>query len=250
MAKVEIFGLLGCNISYSRSPEIFHKLWEGDSTPREYRLIDTNDPTSFIEEVRQDSSWRGFSVTIPYKEWIIPYLDDLTVVGKSIGAINAVRVLNGHLIGHNTDVSGFLTPLAPYFNNGFLSPDKQALVLGTGGAAKAVRYGLESKGIKVMTVSRSKERGDLTYEEMTKNLLHNTSIIVNATPLGGKQYPHLAPPIPYHLLNANHLLYDLTYTDNSGFLVHAPNECQKLNGMAMLEAQAISALQFFVNGKL
>lgn len=248
MEKVEIFGLLGCNIGYSRSPEIFRELWKGDSTPREYRLIDLKDPTPFIEEVRKDSSWRGFSVTIPYKEWIIPHLDDITDVGKSVGAINAVRVHDGQLIGHNTDVSGFLAPLKSFFSNAFLSPAKRALVLGTGGAAKAVRYGLESKGMEVITISRSEKRGDLTYQEITSDLLQNISLIVNATPLGGKQYPDTAPPIPYHLLGASHLLYDLTYTEDSGFLVHAPNECQKLNGMAMLEAQAVSALHFFLHG--
>lgn len=248
MQDPEIYGLLGANIGYSRSPELFHQLWKGDNVPREYRLIDTNDPIPFLTEVRASAEWRGFSVTIPYKEWIVPYLDHLSPIAQAIGAVNAVCVRGEKLYGHNTDVTGFLEPLKPLFSSGFLKSDQKVLILGSGGAAKAVRYALHTKGIKCFTVSRSSNRGDLTYSEITPSLLKEVRMIVNATPLGGTQFPDIIPPIPYSHLNTEHLLYDLIYTPDSGFLTNAPSECPRLNGFPMLQAQAVAAFHFFRKG--
>lgn len=244
----ELYGLLGCNIGYSQSPQIFQKLWANDPTPREYRLIDTEKPEDFLAEVRDSEEWIGFSVTIPYKEWIIPHLDSLTAIAQQIGAVNAVRVTPQGLIGHNTDVSGFLSAFEEYLLTDFISPDKKALVLGTGGASKAVVAGLRSKGMEVLRVSRSRERGEITYEEITPQIISEVSLIVNATPLGSKQYPEQAPDIPYHLLTAQHLLYDLSYTPDTGFLAHGSEEVMRINGLPMLQAQAEVAFKFFKYG--
>lgn len=242
---IERYGLLGSKIGYSQSPQIFRRLWQGDPTPRVYQLVDTPEPEQFLAEVRSSSEWKGFSVTIPYKEWVIPYLDRLTSVAQAVGAVNAVRVDQGHLIGHNTDVSGFLAPLDEL---DYFSQSRRALVLGTGGASKAVVYALKSKGVEVQTVSRSRERGQLLYEDVSASMLQEVDLIVNATPLGSQQFPHSAPPIPYAYLGAKHFLYDLTYTEGSGFLAHAPADCPTLNGFPMLQAQALSAHHFF-NGE-
>lgn len=233
------YGLLGHNISYSRSPEIWEKIWKAEAVTASYELIDTDDPKAFIERVRSTPSWRGFSVTTPYKEWIIPHLDELTDVAIGVGAVNAVKVAEGCLIGHNTDVEGFLSPLPQGL--------RRALILGSGGAAKAVRYALESIGIETWVVSRSAERGDLTYEKVTPQRLKEIDMIVNATPLGSAKYPDTPPPIPYRYLTSQHLLYDLSYTEGTAFLTSAPSQCPKLDGKEMLLQQAVAAYRFFTH---
>lgn len=247
--KKELFGLLGCNIGYSQSPQIFQKIWGDEPTPRDYRLVDTEEPQKFLDEVLSSEEWVGFSVTIPYKEWIIPYLHSITPIAQKVGAVNAVRVTPQGLIGHNTDVAGFLSAFDEYSLQDFIAPGNKALVLGTGGASKAVCYGLQSKGVEILTVSRNKERGDLTYNEITPQLIQEVTLIVNATPLGSKQFPHQVPEIPYHLLDARHLLYDLSYTPDSGFISHTPEQALCINGLPMLQAQAEAAYKFFTRGE-
>lgn len=231
------YGLLGQNIAYSQSPQIWNQIWASEGITASFELIDTKEPQSFIDQVRKDQSWKGFTVTTPYKEWVMEQLDDLTEVARGVGAVNTVKHANGQLIGHNTDVEGFLAPLP--------SGLKHSLILGSGGAAKAVRYALEHIGVSTKVVSRSPERGDLVYGQVTPQLLESVDLIVNATPLGSAKYPQIAPPIPYDALTNQHLLYDLSYTEDTAFLISAPARCRKLDGKEMLYLQAVAAFRFF-----
>ncbi|MBR8760507.1 Shikimate dehydrogenase (NADP(+)) [Porphyromonas levii] len=227
------YGLIGKGISYSRSPEIWQELWQkegvGDCS---FEIIDTDNPQSIIQQFRLDPSWYGLMVTTPYKETVLPLLDTLSIEAQEVGAVNAIAKSNGSLIGYNTDIAGFLAPLEGYLLEG------NALVLGSGGASKAVRYALKSIGMNVAIVSRSPREGELSYNEVTTSYLASTRIIVNATPLGGPLFPDRCPDIPYSALTDKHILYDLSYLPPLRFLSVAPATCIKINGEDMLRAQA------------
>ena len=246
----EIYGLIGSGIQYSRSPEIFRKLWdEAGLQQKEYRLLDTADLADAIAEITQEEGWRGVSVTIPYKEAVLPYLDRLTERAEAVGAVNAIRIEEGgRLIGDNTDVAGFLTPLRPYFHADSLH---HALLLGSGGAAKAVAYALQTKGVKVTLVSRQEGAGRITYEQLhdERALLPTIDLVVNATPLGGPKYPQEIPPLPYDQLRKQIILYDLNYAGPLLFLQQHPS-ATTIDGLPMLHAQAVEALAFFTGSNV
>lgn len=234
------FGLIGKGISYSLSPEIWRDIWHreeiSDST---FEVIDTDSPHQIIERFRSDSSWKGLMVTAPYKESIIPFLDDLSPEAQQIGAVNTIAKVNDQLIGFNTDAAGFLAPLISYNLEG------NALVLGSGGASRAVRYALESIGMKVVVVSRFPKGQEISYRDVTSSFLSSFRLIVNATPLGGPRFPNEYPDIPYLSLGAEHILYDLSYSLPIKFLSMAPNDCVKITGEVMLRGQAEEANKIF-----
>lgn len=180
----------------------------------------------------------GYSVTIPYKEQIIPLLTQVDAVAREIGAVNVVRT---HPVptGYNTDWLGFAASIRPLLR----SADKQALILGTGGAAKAVRYGLETLGIQSLFVSRTAQAGQLTYQDLTRNVMTAHTVIVNATPVG--MYPHVdeCPDIPYQYLSDQHLLFDCIYNPTETlFLTRGKaHGCRTENGLRMLHLQAEEA---------
>jgi shikimate dehydrogenase len=179
---------------------------------------------------------KGLNVTIPYKEQVIPFLDELTEVVKEIQACNCIRILNGKLIGYNTDVIGFEKTLERKLSN----HHQRALVLGTGGAAKAVHYVLSKKGIEYLEVSRTKVDGSITYQEIGEQVISSHTLIINTTPLG--MYPNIeeAPNLPYHLLSDQHYLYDLVYNPTkTKFLLEGESRGAVIeNGADMLVIQA------------
>lgn len=234
------FGLLGQNIQYSKSPAIWKQIWADQGVVDcAFELIDTDKPLAILEEVKSDPSWQGIMVTTPYKELVMPYLDVLSEVATKVGAVNTIKIGKGKLIGFNTDVYGFVKSL----DNHRIS--KGALILGSGGASKAVRYGLEMMGVATTIVSRTPHRTMIGYEDITPERLMDIDLIVNATPLGGPKMPNTAPALPYQSLTPQHILYDLSYSQQSSFLEAAPERCTKLNGEAMLLLQAEEAWRIF-----
>jgi shikimate dehydrogenase len=186
----------------------------------------------------------GFNVTIPYKESVLPLLNEVSPAANEIGAVNTVKVVcNAHgekrLIGHNTDIVGFVESIKP-----LLKPEhKKALVLGTGGASKAIMKGLQQLGIGGTYVSRKGGDGRLSYEELTAEVMATHTIIINCSPVG--TYPNVqeSPLIPYELLTEAHLLYDLVYNPSeTEFLKKgAAHGATTKNGLEMLHKQALAA---------
>lgn len=227
------FGLIGRNISYSFSGKYFAEKFSSQNIrDTVYEIFDLEE-VSGVDELIQNHNLQGFNVTIPYKEQIIPYLDELSGEAAEVGAVNCVKIRDGKMSGHNTDVFGFEESLKP-----LLKPYHQnALVLGNGGAAKAVCFVLDKLGILFKTVSRN---GIFTYEDLTREEIEKHLIIINCTPIG--TYPEInkAPEIPYEFLTENHLLYDLIYNpEKTRFLQLGDQKgTTTKNGLEMLGLQA------------
>lgn len=237
------YGLIGYPLTHSFSPGYFaNKFKEAGICDAQYQLY----PLERIEEVSEmlDGDIEGLNVTIPYKERVMPYLDEIDKDAQAIGAVNTIKISNGKSIGYNTDIYGFEQSLKEICGEQF--PQK-ALVLGTGGAAKAVQYVLGKLGIEYLKVSRSK--GDVRYEQIDSDTIKSHHLIVNTTPLG--MYPKLEeyPPIPYFAINKMHILFDLIYNpEKTLFLKFGDREGAKtLNGLKMLELQAEKAWEIWNN---
>lgn len=241
MAGMKKFGLLGLNISYSRSPQIWKQIWEESGVDdSSFELVDTHDWVSFLKQFRDDPSWKGLMVTTPYKERVLPYLDGVNATASSVGAVNVIAKVNGKLIGYNTDVIGFFAPLRG------LEIGTQAIVLGSGGGSKAVQYALKAIGVTPIVISRTPSGTTKGYSDLNHLLLSQVRLIVNATPLGGPKHPCTPPPIPYSDLSSSHILYDLSYAQSLAFFDMAPDRCTKINGEQMLWCQAREANKIFL----
>ena len=240
-------GLIGKSLSHSFSKnyfeEKFHREQISDVSYSLFELADIEHLTDFI---RQHPDLVGFNVTIPYKQAIIPYLDELSEEAEAVHAVNAVLIKRiGNQIstkGFNTDIFGFQKSLER------MSLPNRALVLGTGGAAAAVTYVLEQQGCACTAVSRNPERG-LPYSALTPDIIAHHKLIVNCTPLG--TYPNIneKPDIPYEGISGEHFLYDLVYNPSeTAFLREGSLRGAKtMNGMVMLHAQAEAAWSCFGN---
>ncbi len=237
--------LLGFPLSHSFSCSYFEQKFKTENiNSYEYSNaeLDSIDKLPFLLE---KEGLVGFNVTIPYKEKIIPYLDQLDDSAKEVGAVNTVKIIRNEnkikLIGYNTDIYGFEKSL-----DGELNKHKKALILGTGGAAKAVAFVLRKAGIKVQFVSRNRDNS-LNYSSLNKKIINTHTFIVNTTPLG--MYPEISvfPMINYDHLTATHFLYDLVYNPaETLFLEKARLRGAKTkNGLQMLELQAEKAWLIF-----
>ncbi|WP_222984631.1 shikimate dehydrogenase family protein [Flagellimonas meishanensis] len=237
------YGLLGRNIAYSFSKGYFtEKFQDLGLDGHTYENFDI--PTiSDVEGVLGQKRLKGLNVTIPYKEEIIPYLDELDPIAEKIGAVNTIKFTSRGLKGYNTDAYGFEQALMP-----FLRPHhKKALVLGTGGASKAICFVLEQLGLAHMYVSRSKKKNQLHYDELDKKVMQTHLLIINCTPLG--TYPNVSdkPPIPYQYIGEDHLLFDLIYNPaKTTFLtLGEQNGAAICNGESMLISQAEKAWEIW-----
>ncbi|RZJ31475.1 MAG: shikimate dehydrogenase [Flavobacterium sp.] len=233
MEKI-IFGLVGKNISYSFSRGYFSEKFETLRLEAEYKNFDINHISEFPKIITPNL--KGLNVTIPYKESVIPYLDELSQTAKAIGAVNTIELKNGRLIGHNTDYFGFQKSLEPLLQ----SHHKKALILGTGGASKAVAYALKNIGIDFAFVSRNADVNSISYESLDKSTFKEYQIIINTTPLGTFPNVDSAPDIPYELFTNQHIAYDLIYNpEETLFLKKAKsNGAITKNGLEMLQLQA------------
>lgn len=243
------YGLIGYPLSHSFSERYFHEKFlklgvEG------YSYI--NYPLQSLDGLRtwvqSNSTLRGFNVTIPHKETIIGFLDDCSAEAAQIGAVNTVKIENGKLKGYNTDAQGFRTSLLHWFKTSSQSPG-QALVLGTGGASKAVQYVLRMLNIPYLTVSRHEKKGDLIYDSVTASHLRDYPLIINTTPLGMAPITNALPPLPYENLSPSNWLFDLIYNpEQTAFLRQGERHgARTRNGYEMLVLQAENAWEIWEN---
>ncbi|RUA11760.1 MAG: shikimate dehydrogenase [Flavobacteriia bacterium] len=241
--KKNRYGLLGKNISYSFSKGYFTQKFKNlGMDDHSYENFDLQD-ISELETVLSQDNIKGFNVTIPYKEEVLAYLDQLDAKAEKIGAVNTIKITENGLKGFNTDAYGFEKSLDP-----LLRPHhKKALILGTGGASKAIRFVLEEMGISTTYVSRSKKAGQYTYDELDKAIMEENTLIVNCTPLGTHPDIEKKPDIPYQHIGKEHLLYDLIYNpDKTTFLALGEAQGATIqNGLGMLQWQAEKAWEIW-----
>lgn len=236
------FGLIGKSLGHSFSKKFFTAKFQAEEIDADYELIELEE----ISKVRNEVATRllaGFNVTIPYKEAILPYLDELTDEARAIGAVNCVVVKEDKLIGHNTDAQGIEATMQ------WIEPkaDTKALVLGSGGASKAVQYVLRKLGLEYDVVSRDKSRGSYTYEELTGDIVAEHKLIINTTPLGMSPNTDSYPAIDYDALTSDHELFDVVYNPAKTEFLRRGEErgARTFGGMLMLQTQAIASWHFW-----
>lgn len=235
------FGLIGKKLGHSFSAKYFAEKFEREGLLEcDYSLYELPE-IECVKEFMLTPGLVGFNVTIPYKQQIIPYLDALDAQAREVGAVNCVKIeRDGRRVGYNTDVDGIRLSL-----DKLLGGEKvgSALVLGTGGASQAVQYVLRERGIDYKVVSREKDKADLTYDELTQDVMATHRLIINASPVG--MYPACdnCPNIPYAMLSGSHFLFDLVYNPlTTRFMeLGAEQGAATLSGIDMLYAQAESA---------
>ncbi len=234
------YGLIGKNIAYSFSKKFFNEKFKKEGLAHSYQNFDIDTIELFKKIIKENTGIKGLNVTIPYKENIIPYLDTLDNQARIIGAVNTIKVLeDGSLKGYNTDHYGFSKALSSYP----AISNKTALILGNGGASKAIKYALDTLGYCCTTVSRVKTQDTITYDQVTKQVLEKHTLIVNTTPLGVVPDVLKCPEIPYRYLTKEHFLFDLIYNpQKTTFLRHGLAKGATIaNGSKMLEYQAQEA---------
>lgn len=241
MENAILFGLIGKNISYSFSKTYFTEKFESLGLAQySYVNFDLQDISEFKNVVDANPNLNGLNVTIPYKESVIPYLDKLSKKAAKIGAVNTIRFTkNGKLKGYNTDYYGFRKSLKP-----LLQPHhKKALLLGTGGAAKAVAFALGELGILYTFVSRDAAENSIGYNRLNATTFDNFQIIINCTPLGTHPNTSNFPDIPYEYFTSRHIAFDLIYNpEETVFLKRAKSRGATIkNGYEMLVYQADKA---------
>ena len=238
------YGLIGHPLKHSYSRDFFTGKFEYEGLDCRYQNFDLKTIEELHEVLERYPDLCGFNVTIPYKEAIIPLLDEIDTVAKEVGAVNVVKITDGKLKGYNTDVYGFTLLLERALKGREIG---HALVLGTGGASKAVRYVLKQKGIPFATVSRSAEKGDHTYDTLTDDILRQSHLIINATPLG--MFPQIDnfPDLHYQALSKNHILIDLIYNPKETAFMELGSSwgAKVFNGMQMFEEQAKKTWEIF-----
>ncbi len=242
-----LFGLIGKTLTHSFSKKYFSAKYEKEGiTNCVYELFPLASIDDFPKLLHSSPNLCGLNVTIPYKQAIIPFLDELDKEAALVGAVNTIQFKEGKLIGYNTDVFGFEQSLKKFVGKKKL---KGALILGTGGAAKAVSYVLKKMTIPYSFISRNKEKGDFLYEEINKNILQRFPLIINTTPLGTFPKVQSSPNLPYQLMTENNMLYDLVYNpEKTVFLAQGKMQgASTINGLKMLELQAEKAWSIWNN---
>ncbi|TXK36514.1 shikimate dehydrogenase [Pontibacter qinzhouensis] len=235
------FGLIGRKLGHSFSKRFFTEKFEREGIQGAvYNLYELDQITEFPELLMREPELVGLNVTVPYKEVIIPFLDELDAAAASIGAINTIRVENGKTVGYNTDYIGFKQTLEEFYP---VQQEAKALVLGTGGAAKAVLAALRALGIGYTEVSRTATASAIDYKDLDATTLSSHKLIINTTPLGMYPATEACPPLPYHLLTPQHYLYDLVYNPEQTLFMKKGAEAGAAteNGLAMLYKQAEAA---------
>jgi len=246
------FGLIGYPLTHSFSKKYYDAKMEREHISGiDYQLYALPNIEAFAELLKNEPLLAGVNVTIPYKVAVLPFVDHLSPEAAAIGAVNCIRIERladkaPVLTGYNTDVFGFLESLKP-----LLRPrQRRALVLGSGGAAKAVMYALGLLGVDYTVVSRNASPGQLSYEQVDAPVLADHRVIINTTPLGTYPAVDSCPPLPYTHLGTQHLLYDLVYNPpETEFLRRGQAQgAATKNGLEMLELQAERNWEIWTNG--
>ncbi|MFK8005900.1 MAG: shikimate dehydrogenase [Saprospiraceae bacterium] len=241
-SKKRQFTLIGYPLSHSFSQKYFTEKFEREQiSNHEYFLSPLEKIEDFPNLLSAHPNLAGLNVTIPYKEKILPFLDEISEEAKAIGAVNTIKIKDGKLKGFNTDVYGFEKSLLDLLSQKQKNISvENALVLGTGGAAKAVVFILKKLGINPIVISRKKEKGDLTYDDLDTIIFDECRLIVNTTPLGMLPNVDSCPNLPFHRINAKYYLYDLVYNpEKTVFLTRGESQGASIkNGLEMLHLQA------------
>ncbi len=242
------FGLVGFPLGHSFSSKFFNEKFQNEHIDAQYENFELPSIEQLPALLAANPQLCGLNVTIPYKEKIIPFLNDMSNEAKAIGAVNVVKVLQQgnrpRLIGYNSDVIGFSGSIEPLL----AAHHRRALVLGTGGASKAVLYALHKLGVETQLVSRVGRSGIISYADITPHMLANDfKLVVNCTPVG--MYPHTdeCPPLPYEAMNEQTLLYDLVYNPSETLFMKrgAEHGAVVKNGLEMLLLQAYASWDFW-----
>jgi shikimate dehydrogenase len=240
-----VFGLLGKSLQHSFSPGYFSDKFEREGIEDcEYRLFELEKAEDFKSIPERVPMLSGLNVTIPFKESIIPYLDDMDLFARSIGAVNTLLPMgDGRWKGFNTDWIGFVRSLKPFLEE----HHRKALILGTGGSSKAIAFALSRLGIEVKFVSRDPSEDELFYTQLDERLMKAYSLVINTTPLGMYPDESNCPDIPYELIGSGHLLFDLIYNpEETRFMKTGIEQGAKVsNGLEMLKFQAEASWQIW-----
>ncbi|MCC8172956.1 MAG: shikimate dehydrogenase [Odoribacter sp.] len=241
---MKIYGIIGYPLGHSFSQKYFTEKFEKENIDAQYLKFEISSIAEITSVLEGNDNLAGFNVTIPYKQQIIPYLNELSPEATKIGAVNCVKIENKggkkKLTGYNTDACGFHHSLINFIPNNNVT---HALILGNGGAAKAVRYVIDNLGIKSLTVSRTPSgENEISYDQV-KNYIPTHKLIINTSPLGTSPNVESCPDIPYELLSSEHYLFDLVYNPE---ITKFMSEGEKMgahtkNGFEMLIGQAEEA---------
>lgn len=249
------YGLIGHPLGHSFSKKFFTDKFCREGIDASYTNFDIPDACMFMDIILERPNLVGVNCTIPHKESVMRILDGITPEAQEIGAVNVIKILRSRdhgtgtskrdfkLIGHNSDIIGFKQSISPLLN----ASHRNALILGTGGAAKAVAVGLRQLGLTHTFVSRRPQEGHLTYEDINAERIHDFQVIVNCTPVG--MFPHTdeAPQLPYSSLTPQHILFDLIYNPEETLFLKKGKEkgATTKNGMEMLELQALASWEIW-----
>ncbi len=245
---MDTYGLIGYPLKHSFSRAFFTEKFTKEEIDAIYLNFEIENISLFTGIIESYPTLKGLNVTLPYKELVIPFLDEIDPPTQAIGAVNVIKVLreNGKtkLIGYNSDIIGFQNSISPLIDK---SIHTKALILGTGGASKAVLNGLKAFGIKSVFVSRTPNSEQFSYSDIDQDIINNYKVIVNTSPLGTFPNVEDAPNIPYHLLSKDHVLYDLVYNPaETKFLQLGKQQGATIkNGAEMLELQARAAWEIW-----
>jgi len=248
---MKTYGLIGYKLDYSFSKTFFTEKFENENLKDcEYRNFEINSIDEFLDIFKKDKNIYGLNCTIPYKEKIISFLDEIDPEAAVIGAINTIKTIRKtnqplKLKGYNTDIYGFENSLKPLLKN----YHKKALILGTGGASKAVKHILKKLDIEYLMATRKENSGTgkISYSQIDKDIIENSLLIVNTTPLGTFPNVKECADLPYQYLTKKHLLYDLVYhPEVTAFLQHGIDKgATVINGLKMLHLQAIKSWEIW-----
>lgn len=244
------YGLIGYPLGHSFSIGYHNQRFADEGINAKYLNFEIPSIDDLPAVLSQNPELKGLNVTIPYKEKVIPFLDYVSPEARAIGAVNVIRVEHQGkkitLKGYNSDVIGFTQSIEPLLEN----YHKKALVLGTGGASKAVSYGLKSLGLETVYVSRYERPGTIQYGTITPDVVKEYNVIVNCTPLGMFPKTEECPPLPYEAMDDRNILYDLIYNPDETLFMRkgAERGATVKNGLEMLLLQAFASWEFW-NGK-
>ena len=243
------YGLIGYPLGHSFSKSYFNEKFENEGINAEYINFEIPTLDSLPEILASNPELKGLNVTIPYKEKVISYLDSISPEARAIGAVNVIRVdhkgNDTYLKGFNSDVIGFTKSIEPLLERFH----KKALILGTGGASKAINFGLKSLGLETVFVSRFERPGTIQYSQITPDIIQEYNVIVNCTPCG--MYPHIdeCPQLPYEAMTSKNILYALLYNPDETLFMKkgAQHGATVKNGLEMLLLQAFASWEFWHN---
>lgn len=252
---MKLFGLIGHPLSHSFSKKYFTEKFKKEGIyDCQYELFDIDSIEKLPSLLKENPQLLGLNVTIPYKQEVFKYLDEVDPSAKDIGAVNVIKIDHGKLKGYNSDYLGFKISLTEFMGRDLLMPKLNALVLGSGGASKAVKAALNDLDIAFKIVSRNSGfREDMiTYNDVDKDIIETHQLIINTTPLGMSPKVDTCPQLPYSLLSRAHYLFDLVYNPENTFFMQKGNAAgaKAINGMRMLILQAEEAWKIWTSPNL